>query len=104
MTPPRAGCSSMLTQRDRYVNMLRATIATFSAGLGGAISADLVVHAHVIDDHLGRERGGLVRVAEELAADGHVHHEVERLVEWCRPRVEVGLARLQPRRYGAGYS
>src|SRR6185369_15933781 len=26
----------MLTQRDPYVNMLRATMATFSAGLGGA--------------------------------------------------------------------
>jgi len=26
----------MLTQRDAYVNMLRATMATFSAGLGGA--------------------------------------------------------------------
>src|SRR6202021_2433095 len=28
----------MLTQRDPYVNMLRATIAAFSAGLGGANS------------------------------------------------------------------
>ena len=28
----------MLTQRDPYVNMLRATMATFSAGLGGADS------------------------------------------------------------------
>ncbi len=28
----------MLTQRDPYVNMLRATMATFSAGLGGANS------------------------------------------------------------------
>ena len=32
----------MLTQRDAYVNMLRATMATFSAGLGGADSIDVL--------------------------------------------------------------
>jgi methylmalonyl-CoA mutase len=35
----------MLTQRDAYVNMLRATIATFSAGLGGANSINVLPHA-----------------------------------------------------------
>lgn len=34
----------MLTQRDPYVNMLRATIATFSAGLGGADSITVLPH------------------------------------------------------------
>lgn len=34
----------MLTQRDPYVNMLRATIATFSAGLGGANSINVMPH------------------------------------------------------------
>jgi methylmalonyl-CoA mutase len=34
----------MLTQRDAYVNMLRATMATFSAGLGGADSITVLPH------------------------------------------------------------
>lgn len=34
----------MLTQRDPCVNMLRATIATFSAGLGGADSINVLPH------------------------------------------------------------
>jgi methylmalonyl-CoA mutase len=34
----------MLTRRDPYVNMLRATIATFSAGLGGADSICVLPH------------------------------------------------------------
>src|SRR3981189_3111377 len=35
----------MLTQRDPYVNMLRATIATFSAGLGGANAITVLPHS-----------------------------------------------------------
>src|SRR6202521_2388893 len=34
----------MLTHRDAYVNMLRATMATFSAGLGGADSINVLPH------------------------------------------------------------
>src|SRR5204862_8142319 len=34
----------VLTQRDPYVNMLRATMATFSAGLGGANSITVLPH------------------------------------------------------------
>jgi methylmalonyl-CoA mutase len=34
----------MLTQRDPYVNMLRATMATFSAGLGGASAITVLPH------------------------------------------------------------
>jgi methylmalonyl-CoA mutase len=34
----------MLTQRDPYVNMLRATMAVFSAGLGGADSIAVLPH------------------------------------------------------------
>lgn len=34
----------MLTQRDPYVNMLRATMATFSAGLAGANSITVLPH------------------------------------------------------------
>src|SRR6202171_1407356 len=34
----------MLTQRDPYVNMLRATVATFSAGLGGANAITVLPH------------------------------------------------------------
>jgi len=31
-------------QRDPYVNMLRATMATFAAGLGGADSINVLPH------------------------------------------------------------
>ena len=34
----------MLTQRDAYVNMLRATMAVFSAGLGGANAVTVLPH------------------------------------------------------------
>jgi methylmalonyl-CoA mutase len=34
----------MLTQRDAYVNMLRATMATFAAGLGGANAITVLPH------------------------------------------------------------
>ncbi|RZI38315.1 methylmalonyl-CoA mutase, partial [Herbaspirillum sp. HC18] len=34
----------MLTQRDPYVNMLRATIATFAAGLAGANAITVLPH------------------------------------------------------------
>src|SRR6185369_10649790 len=34
----------MLTQRDAYVNMLRATMATFSAGLAGANAVTVLPH------------------------------------------------------------
>lgn len=34
----------MLTQRDPYVNMLRATIAAFSAGVGGADAVTMLPH------------------------------------------------------------
>jgi methylmalonyl-CoA mutase len=34
----------MLTQRDAFVNMLRATMATFSAGLGGANAISVLPH------------------------------------------------------------
>jgi methylmalonyl-CoA mutase len=34
----------MLTQRDAYVNMLRATMATFAAGLGGANAVSVLPH------------------------------------------------------------
>ncbi len=38
----------MLTQRDPYVNMLRATMATFAAGLGGANSINVLPHTLAI--------------------------------------------------------
>src|SRR5260370_27549013 len=34
----------MLTKRDAYVNMLRATMATFSAGLAGANAVTVLPH------------------------------------------------------------
>jgi len=34
----------MMTRRDPYVNMLRATIAVFAAGVGGADSITVLPH------------------------------------------------------------
>jgi methylmalonyl-CoA mutase len=49
----------MLTRHDPYVNMLRATVATFSAGLGGADSVCVLPHTQA----LGLPDGGARRIA-----------------------------------------
>jgi methylmalonyl-CoA mutase len=75
----------MLTQRDPYVNMLRATIATFSAGLGGADSLTVLPHTLALglpDDFARRiarntqlillEESNLAKVADPAAGSGGI--------------------------------
>ncbi len=75
----------MLTQRDAYVNMLRATMATFSAGLGGADSIAVLPHtlALGLPDAFARraarntqlvllEESNLARVADPAAGSGGI--------------------------------
>ena len=73
----------MLTQRDPYVNILRNTMATFSAGLGGADSIAVLPHtlALGLPDALARrvarntqlvliEESNLARVSDPAAGAG----------------------------------
>jgi methylmalonyl-CoA mutase len=75
----------MLTQRDPYVNMLRATMATFSAGLGGANSVCVLPHtlALGLPDAFARrvarntqlvllEEANLAKVADPAAGAGGI--------------------------------
>jgi len=75
----------MLTQRDAYVNMLRATIATFSAGLGGANAVTVLPHtlAAGLPDPFARrvarntqlvllEESNLAKVSDPAAGSGGI--------------------------------
>jgi methylmalonyl-CoA mutase len=75
----------MLTQRDPYVNMLRATIATFSAGLGGANAVTVLPHtlALGLPDAFARraarntqlvllEESNLAKVSDPAAGSGGI--------------------------------
>ena len=84
----------MLTQRDPYVNMLRATIATFSAGLGGANSIAVLPHTLAIGlpDAFARraarntqlvllEESNLARVSDPAAGSGSIEALTQQLCE-----------------------
>jgi methylmalonyl-CoA mutase len=73
----------MLTQRDAFVNMLRATMATFSAGLGGANAITVLPHtlARGLPDAFARrvarntqlvllEESNLAKVSDPAAGSG----------------------------------
>src|SRR5258707_4909911 len=73
----------MMTQRDRFVNMLRATVAVVAAGLGGADSSAVVPYTAAIGlpDHFARriarntqlillEESNLAKVADPAAGAG----------------------------------
>ena len=75
----------MLTRRDTYVNMLRATMATFAAGLGGANSITVLPHtlALGLPDAFARrvarntqlillEESNLAKVADPAAGSGGI--------------------------------
>jgi methylmalonyl-CoA mutase len=75
----------MLTQRDAYVNMLRATMATFSAGLGGANAITVLPHTLALglpDDFARRvarnmqlvllEESNLAKVSDPAAGSGGI--------------------------------
>jgi methylmalonyl-CoA mutase len=84
----------MLTQRDPYVNMLRATMATFSAGLAGADSITVLPHtlALGLPDALARraarntqlvllEESNLAKVADPAAGSGGIEALTQQLCE-----------------------
>ncbi len=84
----------MLTQRDPYVNMLRATLATFSAGLGGANAVTVLPHtlALGLPDPFARrvarntqlvllEESNLAKVSDPAAGSGGIESLTQQLCE-----------------------
>jgi methylmalonyl-CoA mutase len=84
----------MLTQRDAYVNMLRATMATFSAGLGGADAITVLPHtlALGLPDTFARraarntqlvllEESNLSKVSDPAAGSGGIETLTQQLCE-----------------------
>jgi methylmalonyl-CoA mutase len=84
----------MLTQRDAYVNILRATMATFSAGLGGANSINVLPHtlALGLPDPFARrvarntqlvllEESNLAKVSDPAAGSGGIEALTRELCE-----------------------
>ena len=84
----------MLTQRDPYVNMLRATMATFSAGLGGANAVTVLPHtlALGLPDPFARraarntqlvllEESNLAKVSDPAAGSGGIETLTQQLCE-----------------------
>ncbi len=84
----------MLTQRDPYVNMLRATMATFSAGLGGANAITVLPHtlARGLPDAFARriarntqlillEESNLAKVGDPAAGSGGIEALTRELCE-----------------------
>jgi methylmalonyl-CoA mutase len=84
----------MLTQRDAYVNMLRATMATFSAGLGGANAVTVLPHtlALGLPDAFARrvarntqlvllEESNLAKVSDPAAGSGGIESLTQQLCE-----------------------
>src|SRR5713226_9071508 len=88
----------MLTQRDPYVNMLRATMATFSAGLGGANAITVLPHtlALGLPDPFARraarntqlvllEESNLAKVSDPAAGSGGIETLTQQLCEAAWP-------------------
>jgi methylmalonyl-CoA mutase len=84
----------MLTQRDAYVNMLRATMATFSAGLGGANAITVLPHtlALGLPDPFARraarntqlvllEESNLAKVSDPAAGSGGIETLTKQICE-----------------------
>jgi methylmalonyl-CoA mutase len=84
----------MLTQRDPYVNMLRATVATFSAGLGGANAVTVLPHTQAagLPDAFARraarntqlvllEESNLAKVSDPAAGSGGIEALTQQLCE-----------------------
>lgn len=82
----------MMTRRDPWVNMLRATVAIFSAGLGGADSVCVLPHTAALGlpDRFARrmarnaqlillEESNLARVADPAAGSGAMEDLTQRL-------------------------
>src|SRR6266700_1739979 len=88
----------MLTQRDPYVNMLRATMATFAAGLAGANAITVLPHtlALGLPDPFARraarntqllllEESNLAKVSDPAAGSGGIETLTQQLCEAAWP-------------------
>src|SRR4029077_15639960 len=88
----------MLTQRDAYVNMLRATMATFSAGLAGANAITVLPHtlALGLPDPFARrvarntqlvllEESNLAKVSDPAAGSGGIEALTRELCQAAWP-------------------
>jgi methylmalonyl-CoA mutase len=88
----------MLTQRDAYVNMLRATMATFSAGLAGANAIAVLPHSLALGlpDPFARrvarntqlvllEESNLAKVSDPAAGSGGIETLTQQLCEAAWP-------------------
>ena len=86
--------SRMLTKRDPYVNMLRATMAVFAAGLGGANSISVLPHTQALGlpDGFARrvarntqlvllEEANLAKVSDPAAGAGGIEALTRQLCE-----------------------
>ena len=84
----------MLTQRDPYVNMLRATMATFAAGLAGANAITVLPHtlARGLPDAFARrvarntqlvllEESNLAKVSDPAAGSGGIESLTQELCQ-----------------------
>ena len=84
----------MLTRRDPYVNMLRATMATFSAGLAGANAITVLPHTQAVGlpDAFARrlarntqlillEESNLAKVTDPAAGSGGIENLTQALCE-----------------------
>jgi methylmalonyl-CoA mutase len=84
----------MLTRRDPYVNMLRATMATFSAGLAGANAITVLPHTFALGlpDAFARrlarntqlillEESNLAKVTDPAAGSGGIENLTQALCE-----------------------
>ncbi|MGB6399252.1 MAG: methylmalonyl-CoA mutase subunit beta [Bradyrhizobium sp.] len=84
----------VLTQRDPYVNMVRATMATFAAGLGGANAVTVLPHtlALGLPDAFARrvarntqlillEESNLAKVTDPAAGSGGIENLTQALCE-----------------------
>jgi methylmalonyl-CoA mutase len=82
----------MMTRRDSYVNLLRTTIAVFSAGIGGADSITVLPHTASLGlpDRLARriarntqlillEEANLAKVADPAAGSGGIEALTQKL-------------------------
>jgi methylmalonyl-CoA mutase len=82
----------MMTKRDPWVNMLRATIAVFSAGLGGADSISVLPYTMALGlpDHFARrmarntqlillEESNLAKVTDPAAGSGAIEDLTQKL-------------------------
>src|SRR5437764_4656576 len=91
----------MLTQRDPYVNILRATMATFSAGLAGANAVSVLPHTMALGlpDPFARrvarntqlvllEESNLAKVSDPAAGSGGIETLSQQLCEaaWALPQ------------------